>query len=471
MSDIHDINARAYRERQARKQAEKLLEEKSRELYYINQELNAIKDSLELTVAERTRELENKVTELTELKRALTKAKNQAEEASALKSRFVATVSHEIRTPLNGIMGSLELLKEEHLSDKAGSLVTMTTGSGTMLNALLNDILDFSKYEDQNFTLDQEVFSAQGFLNSIQSFWHTHCETKNVTLDINLHPDLPTYYLGDPGRLRQVLNNFISNALKYAQSPRLVIHFRPDTSADQPPTSDSHATQATELSVEDFGIGISEKEQEKLFKAFSQLNNHSSSDLGSGTGLGLAICKQLARVMAGNTGVTSVINKGSLFWLRIPLHVAEAPKKTKEKEISAQECFPQKYGYTPNILVVEDVLTNQILVKIMLESFGCTVATAANGAEALETTQKHAFDLILMDIGLPDSDGLTITQKIIRNHDNPNRKAPIIAFTAHGMTSDKKEYISAGMCDIISKPVQKQDLYQVIDHHLNKKVP
>ncbi|WND03286.1 ATP-binding protein [Temperatibacter marinus] len=451
MTNIERINKRIERERKARKQAEELLTHKSRELYDKNQELESIKNNLEETVHERTIDLENKLDTLKKLKKELEQAKNKAEEASHLKSRFVATISHEIRTPLNGIIGSLDILADEKMTPKASALVEMAVTSGDSLNLILNDILDFSKFEDANFKLDEEYFSITELLSNVQYFWLPQCEEKQINLDIELGNNLDGYFRGDPGRVRQILNNFISNALKYSRSDRILLHAQ----------KMQKSKPTLYFSVKDYGVGISQNDHEFIFEAFAQSDQKEPSSI-KGSGLGLAICKQLSKLMLGDVGVHSEVDIGSEFWLKIPAKSIQNAKMNDQDKISDVSDLSKILGFKPTILVVEDVLSNQILIKMMMEKMGIQTIVVSSGSEALDITNRQSFDLIFMDIGLPDIDGTQVTKTIKSSKSNINNLTPVIAFTAHGMQTELDKFEAIGMNGIITKPVKKEDVYQCV---------
>lgn len=399
--------------------------------------------------AARTVDLESKVEELTSLSRELEVAKEKAEETSALKSRFVATISHEIRTPLAGILGSLDLLQDEVLPESAGALVSMAKDSGETLQTLLNDVIDFARSEAGMLQVEPTAFSIEELVASLQSFWFPHMQAKGASLEIDVHAAAETAYWGDPARIRQVLNNFLSNALKYAPG-RIVLSIVP---------SSTHG--AVRFSVTDFGKGLSENDQAQLFTEFTRVGSH-KRQIGDGAGLGLAICRQMAELMDGETGVESVDGNGATFWLELPLAPAKVPEKQRSPGAAKLEPFDERFGRKPRVLVAEDVPTNQTLIRMTLEGFGCRVSIANNGVEALDAARKHQFDIIFMDIAMPEMDGTEATARICEELGEKNAP-PIYALTAHGMDSDRKEFEAAGMIGIVTKPFDRHDLYQAIE--------
>ncbi|MBO6504459.1 MAG: response regulator [Kordiimonadaceae bacterium] len=404
--------------------------------------------------AARTVELEAKVDELTQLSHELEIAKEKAEETSALKSRFVATISHEIRTPLAGILGSLDLLQDEVLPEAADALVGMARDSGLTLQTLLNDVIDFARSEAGTLQVEPAAFSIEELVTSLQSFWFPHMQAKGASLEFDIHSATEPAYWGDPARIRQVLNNFLSNALKYAPG-RVVLGVEPNS-----------AKNAVRFSVRDFGKGLSEEDQAQLFTEFTRVGSH-KRQIGDGAGLGLAICRQMAELMDGTTGVESAPGDGAKFWLQLPLKEAALPERTRTKTASELTPFDKLVGRKPRVLVAEDVPTNQTLIRMTLESFGCRVSIANNGVEAVDAARKHRFDIVFMDIAMPEMDGTEATARICEEL-GPELAPPIYALTAHGMDSDRKEFEAAGMIGIVTKPFDRHDLYQAIETSLSE---
>ncbi len=400
--------------------------------------------------------LEGRVHQLTQLKNELEIAKEKSEETSALKSKFVATISHEIRTPLTGILGSLDLLLDENLTSHAKTLVSMARSSGQMLQTLLNDVIDFARTEAGHLQLEPTIFNVRDLLASIQTFWHPHIDAHDLELNINLDFSIAAQYWGDVGRLRQIINNYVSNALKYAKSSKIVISIKHIASDD---TNHLHRLK---FSVRDFGPGISPVEQEKLFKVFSRLSS-SRHDQGDGAGLGLAICSQLAQAMDGEVGVTSTFGEGAEFWFESNFKMVENLEGINRPVLETQNllALPEVLGRTPRVLVAEDVQTNQTLIRLTLEKFGCNVTIVNNGIEAVESASKHAYDVIFMDIAMPVMDGITATKRIIKLVGHA-AASPIFALTAHGMDEDHSEITQAGMLGIVTKPFKPKDLYNVV---------
>lgn len=411
----------------------------------------------------RTKDLENRVLELTAMKEELEVAKEKAEETSALKSRFVATISHEIRTPLSGILGSLDLLQDEQLSNKAAGLVEMARGSGHTLHTLLNDVIDFARTEAGTLQLEPTVFAVRDLVTSIQSFWQPHVAAHGSSLNVTLDDRLASHYWGDPARIRQILNNYLSNAIKYAPSNvfEIRVEVDQDTARDGQPQ--------LRWSVTDNGPGLKKEDSDQLFTEFTRVGANKRK-IGEGAGLGLAICKQLAHLMGGSVGVTSEEGCGATFWFQAPFDVARASAASRNKKDTPQENFKDRFGRSPRVLVAEDVPTNQMLIRMSLEGFGCRVTVVNNGVEAVEAATTHSYDIILMDIAMPEMDGTTATARIIKLLGR-EKAPPIYALTAHGMDEDREEFAAAGMCGIVTKPFNRKDIYAVVEEAVTASDP
>lgn len=398
-------------------------------------------------VVRRSAELEEKVVQLTVLKEELEVAKEKAEETSALKSRFVATISHEIRTPLAGMLGSLDLLQDEQLDGKAAGLLEMSRNSGQALQTLLNDVIDFARSEAGTLQYEPTAFSVTELIGSVQGVWQPHLEAKGFEFHVRLNGDIKPSYWGDPARIRQILNNYMSNAVKYAGKGLLELTV---TAKDG----------AFRFSLKDQGPGLSKLDQDNLFKEFSRVGA-SKRQIGDGAGLGLAICKQVAELMGGKAGVESDGVNGSTFWLEVELKPTDQEVAASAKQQLEIVSLRDKFGRRPRILVAEDVPTNQTIIRMTLEAFDCRVTIVSNGVEAVEAARRHVYDLIFMDIAMPEMDGTAATKRIYELLGEENTP-PIFALTAHGMDEDREEFARAGMSGIVTKPFDRADLYVTI---------
>ncbi len=422
------LQRRLERERSARKQAEHLLESKSLALYQANQELRALADSLENTITERTHEL--------------TDARDQALSASRSKSAFLAAMSHEIRTPMNGIIGMATLLQDTPLTtDQAQQLSTVLQSAQALLG-IINDILDISRLEAGKLEVLEESFHLCSILPNIIDTMRTVANQKQLDLVLSVEAGIPTHLSGDPLRLRQILLNLISNAIKFTTVGQVTV--RVSHSQDN--------AKILRFEVQDSGVGIPPEKLNSLFHAFSQINRYDQHNNG-GAGLGLAISRKLTHLMGGTIGVHSTEGVGSTFWFELPIiteHAGIAPQllPIPPKKPSAAKSD----GTNQRILVVEDHKINQMVAKGMLAKLGYHVTLAENGFEALDCLRREDFALVLMDIQMPGMSGIETTEKI--RAEFPDRHLPIVALTANAMKGDEQTYLQAGMNACLTKPIQ-----------------
>ena len=428
--DIQRLQRRADRERAARKQAEQLLEEKSLALFQSNQQLQLLAANLENQVRERTLELEM--------------ALQKAEAGTRAKSDFLAMMSHEIRTPLNGIIGTADLLAHAALNQEQEELVRMVRRSGDTLLVLINDILDFSKIEAGKLELDPQEFSLTDEIHSILGLHQALAEERGLELIADLAPDLPARIVADSTRLRQICGNLISNAIKFTHHGTITLR----AFARQ----HDNAQVRIHFEVVDTGIGMSAEGLSRLFQPFAQADSSTTRKYG-GTGLGLAICTRLAQAMGGTVTVESIAGAGTTFRFDILAKLAEF----KETVIMpASGCTSSNRELS--ILLAEDNAVNQVLVRKLLSKIGYEADLAENGRLALELVQAKHYDLILMDIQMPEMDGLVATRAI--RELRIDRQPRIVALTANAYESDKQACLAAGMDDFMSKPFMAETLRQ-----------
>lgn len=365
-------------------------------------------------------------------------AKDKAETANRAKADFLAMMSHEIRTPLNGVLGLLALLRDSGLDAKQQQYVKTARESGEVLLTVINDVLDFSKMEAGKLALEQSTIEPMALTNSVYELMRPKAEAKGVALDVCIEEGIPAAFLGDPGRIRQVLLNLVSNAIKFTHQGRVAIKLAAtETSA-----------QGVRLRCEvcDTGIGISVADQHGLFEQFKTVDASYSRSYG-GTGLGLSISKQLLELMGGDIGMTSQPGEGSTFWFEI-----EVTECVAESVPALSPLTTASPASMVRILLVEDVVANRMVARGMLERAGHRVEEATNGFEALQWLQQSRFDLVLMDISMPDMDGLQATAAI-RKQPGARGQIPIIAMTAHAMKGDRERFLAAGMDDYLTKPL------------------
>ncbi len=418
------LNRRYERERRVRKQAENLLEDKSRELFETNQKLKNMLVDLEAQVQARTEEYK--------------KAMLEAESANKAKSTFLATMSHEIRTPLNGIISGLGLVKDKISESEYRAHIEIAYNSGNALLGIMNDILDLSKIEAGHMQMEESVFDLHQELNLVADLFSSRAQEKNLKLKIDIDKYLSKWWIGDAGRIKQILLNFVSNAIKFTDHGAIVI------AAAQ--TTDGEIC----FSVADDGIGIPEDKRHLLFQDFQQVDT-SYSRRFSGTGLGLAICRSLTELMGGTIGVDSIEGEGSRFWVKLPLKQGEAVEVAFNKVQEPDELFGR-------ILLAEDSSTNALVAQALLRLKKLNVDRVVDGADAVTAWRSKPYDLILMDLSMPNMDGFEAT-KIIRQEEKSNKKIPILALTANVSSEDLEACMTVGMNGVISKPIQRNELF------------
>jgi PAS domain S-box-containing protein len=387
------------------------------------------------------------VTERRRVDAALAQAKDEAQAASRAKSAFLANTSHEIRTPLNGLLGLGRLAQQPDLPEaQRRDYLNQMMDSAESLAGLMSDILDLSKIEAGRLSLDTQAFSLRELLAAVRLAYLTLAQARGLAFEVDIDPALPAWVTGDPQRSRQILANFLNNALKFTATGGITLRVR------------AGAGERVRIEVRDTGPGIAPEQQARLFQPFTQADESTTRRFG-GTGLGLSICRELATLMGGEVGLVSVPGEGSVFWAELPLPAATAPQPGPAPREREQGLAGRR------VLIAEDHPVNMLIAVAQLEQWGMQVTQAADGREAITAVQAAAeagqpFDVVLMDVQMPVMGGNEATRELRRQFSA--EQLPIVALTAAALSSERDEALAAGMNDFLTKPIDTPRLQQTL---------
>jgi signal transduction histidine kinase/CheY-like chemotaxis protein len=391
-------------------------------------------------------ELARKLKEQKDNLRVAMLAAEVAEQASRTKSEFLAVMSHEIRTPLNGVLGMLDFLLTGELTPRQRSCAATAARSGKDLLGIIDDILDFSKVEAGKLELECIRFSPRGVAEDVVGLLSHQAREKGLEVELEFAPEVPDELMGDPARVRQVLINLLGNAIKFSSSGRVTVR--------AVLLGEAGARASIRVEVQDNGIGIDAAKQHTLFEPFTQADA-SMTRKYRGTGLGLAICKKLIGLMGGAVGVSSEVGRGSIFWFTLCLESGAASAPERCEPTSAPERF------RGHLLVCEDDPVNQLVAKLHLEALGFTVDMFDNGLDAVEAAARTPYDMALLDMRLPDMDGLDVC-RAIRAQRRDRGRLPIVFWTASMLGVDRARAAEAGADAILGKPFELSALKRTL---------
>lgn len=395
------------------------------------------------------------ITKDMEYENALREAKEKAEFANKTKSDFLAMISHELRTPLNAILGMSQIIKTKNISDEVASCVDAINDAGNSLLSLVNDVLDFARLEVGKLNFIHQAFNLPELFQRIIKSLEYMANEKGLHLTLEVEPLMNGRVMGDPNRVQQVLSNLLTNAIKFTETGVVAVVLKALPSND--------GKVCFDVLVKDTGIGIPREKLDTIFEKFSQIDSIYQRK-HSGIGLGLAITKELVNAMGGDIDVSSELGQGSVFHFTLCLPLQTVTEMEEAAWRDALIYSPQRPQYNLRLLLIEDNLVNQRIARMMFEGFGCRVDILNNGQEVMaRLAELPNYDLIFMDVGLPDMSGFEITARL--RQEASLKSMPIVAMTAHVLPEDRARAIEAGMNDVIAKPISYEEIRLVLENH------